>query len=237
MTGPCSGGVRGSDGFSLIEAMVAVSILAMIGLASFGTITRSMDARERATQMTDRYGELRQALGRMSQEISQAFLSMHKDYSDPRTATLFATRRALGSNRLDFTSFSHFKYMADANECDQNELSYYIDVDATDPTRKNLMRREQNRIDEHPDEGGRSQILAHDVTALDFLFYDPKTDRWEEQWDSTSQDHRNRLPKFIKIVLTTTDQAGKPMKLSTKTRTFLKEAILIPGSGFAPGID
>jgi general secretion pathway protein J len=228
---------RASAGFSLIEAMVAVSILAMIGIASFGTITRSMDARERATQMTDRYGELRQALARMSQEISQAFLSMHKDYSDPRTATLFATRRSLGSNRLDFTSFSHFKYMADANECDQNELSYYIEVDAKDPKQKNLMRREQNRIDEHPDEGGRAQVLAHDVTALDFLFYDAKTDRWEENWDSTSQDHRNRLPKFIKIVLTTTDQTGKPMKLSTKTRTFLKEAILIPGSGFAPGID
>lgn len=227
---------RTSRGFSLIEALVAISILAMIGIASFGTISRGMDARERATQMTDQYAELRQALARMSQEISQAFLSMHKDYSDPRTGTVFATRRSQGSNRLDFTSFSHFKFMADANECDQNELSYFIDA-AAEPGQKNLMRREQNRIDEHPDEGGRAQVLAHGVTALEFLFYDAKTDRWEETWDSASQDQRNRLPKFIKIVLTTTDQNGKTLKLSTKTRTFLKEAILIPGSGFSPGID
>lgn len=239
MTGPMRP-VRHSAcvaGFSLIEAMVAVSILAMIGIASFGTISRGMDARERATEMTDRYAELRQALARMSTEMSQAFLSMHKDYSDPRTGTLFATRRSQGSNRLDFTSFSHFKFMADANESDQNELSYFIDADPHDPSQKNLMRREQNRIDEHPDEGGRAQVLAHGVTGLDFLFYDAKTDRWEESWDSTSQDHRNRLPKYIKIVLTTVDHNNKPLKLSTKTRTFLKEAILIPGSGFAPGID
>jgi general secretion pathway protein J len=228
---------RATLGFSLFEAMVAISILAMIGLVSFGTVMRSMESRERATAITDRYGELRQALARMSQEMSQAFLSMHKDYSDPRSRTLFTTRRSGGSTRLDFTSFSHYKYMADANECDENVLSYFIDTDAKEHTRKNLMRREKVRIDEHPEEGGRAQVLAHDVVDLAFSFYDAKTDRWEETWDSSSQDQRNRLPKYIKVIVTSQEPGGQKLKLSTKTRVFLKEAILIPGSGFAPGID
>lgn len=227
----------GARGFSLFEALVAVSILAMIGVVSFGTVARSMDARERATAITDRYAELRQALARMSQEMSQAFLSMHKDYSDPRSQTLFTTRRAGGATRLDFTSFSHYKFMADANECDENVLSYFIDTDAHEPSKKNLMRREKIRIDEHPEEGGRAQVLAHDVTDLAFSFYDAKSDRWEETWDASSQDQRNRLPKYIKVTVTTGEHGGQKLKLSTKTRVFLKEAILIPGSGFSPGID
>jgi general secretion pathway protein J len=228
---------RRSRGFSLAEALVSVAILALIGSIVFGTVSRGLDARERATGITERYAELRQALGRMSQEIGQAYLSMHKDYRDPRSATLFATKRAGGGQRLDFTSFSHTKFMADAKECDQNELSYFLEVDPQDSQRKHLMRREAVRVDEHPDEGGRVQVLAHDITELKFAFYDPKGDRWEESWDSTSQDHRNRLPKYVKMMVSARDDEGRIVHLSTKTRLMMQAAILIPGSGFSPGID
>lgn len=224
-------------GFTLIEALVAVSILALMGGVTLGTFTRSIDARERATAITERSHELRQALTRMATEISQAFLSLHKDYSEPRTQTLFVTRRNHGGTRLDFTSFSHLKFIADANECDQNALSYYLDADPKDPKVTNLMRREKVRIDERPEEGGDALVLAHDVSELRFSFYDPKTDRWEEEWDARGVDHKNRLPKFVRIEVTATDARGQPTKVSTKTRVFLREAILITGSGFSAGVD
>lgn len=224
-------------GFSLIEALVAILILALMGGVTFGTFARSMDARDRATDITERYRELRQALTRMSSEVSQAFLSLHKDYSEPRTTTLFAGKRASGGMRLDFTSFSHYKFIADANECDQNELSYFLAPDKNNPGQYNLMRREQVRIDERPDEGGDELILAHNVSALSFSFYNPKSDRWEDDWDSRSANNKNKLPKFVRIELTAADPVGKEMKLSVKTRVFLREAILITGSGFSPGVD
>lgn len=228
---------RGARGFTLIEALVAISILVLMGGVTLGTFTRSMDARERATAITERHHELRQALTRMATEIAQAFLSMHKDYSEPRSQTLFVTRRTHGGTRLDFTSFSHLKFIADANESDQNALSYFLEADPQLPQKQNLMRREKVRIDEHPEEGGDALILARDVSGLSFSFYNAKTDRWEEEWDARDMDHKNKLPKYVRIELLATDAQGRPFKLSTKTRIFLREAILITGSGFSPGID
>lgn len=224
-------------GFGLAEALVAMAILAMIGGLSFGTFGRVIDGRDRATAITERYHDVRQALQRMSRELSTAFLSMHKDCADPRTATLFETRRVSGGTRLDFTSFSHFKTVADANESDQNALSYFVDIDPIDTTRKSLMRREKVRIDEKPDEGGESQVLAEHVESLEFSFYDAKTDQWQDDWDAKSVDHRNRLPKFIKIVLKVRGPNDKELLFVTKTRLFLREAISIPGAGFSPCLE
>ena len=67
-----SGG-RAANGFSLVEALVTVVIMALIGMLTFGTFARAMDARERATAITDRYHGVRQAMLRMSREISSAF--------------------------------------------------------------------------------------------------------------------------------------------------------------------
>lgn len=228
---------RAVRGFTLIEALVAISILVLMGGVTLGTFTRSMDARERATAITERHHELRQALTRMATEIAQAFLSMHKDYSEPRSQTLFVTRRSHGGTRLDFTSFSHLRFIADANESDQNALSYFLEADPKLPQQQNLMRREKVRIDEHPEEGGDALVLAHDVSGLSFSFYNAKTDRWEEEWDARDMDHKNKLPKYVRIEISASDAQGKPFKLSTKTRIFLREAILITGSGFSPGID
>ena len=147
--------------------------------------------------------------------------------------TIFLGKRASYGMRLDFTSFSHPKMRADANESDQNELSYFIDQDKDDRQKKNLMRREQNRIDEKPTEGGVTQVLAEEIDDLQFEFYDAKTDRWEDDWDSADQSTHYRLPKYVSIKLIVKNKKGREEVFVTKTRLFMKEAINIPGSGFA----
>ena len=225
-------------GFSLAEALITVAILGMIGMLIFGTFSRAMAVRERATEITERYHTVRQAMLRMSKEISMAFLTWHKDCSEPRTNTVFLGKRASNGMRLDFTSFSHFIMRADARESDQNELSYFIENDPKDSSRKNLMRREQNRIDEKPTEGGVSQVMAEDVESLEFEFYDYKSDQWEDDWDSTGRDLKDRLPKFVSIKLTVKDRSnGKDIVFVIKTRVFIKEALNFPGLNFSRCID
>ena len=229
---------RAQRGFSLAEALITVAILGMIGMLIFGTFSRAMSARERATEITNRYHTVRQAMLRMSKEISMAFLTWHKDCAEPRTSTIFLGKRAGNGMRLDFTSFSHFIMRADARESDQNELSYFIENDPKDSSRKNLMRREQNRIDEKPTEGGISQVMAEDVESLDFEFYDYKSDQWEDDWDSSGRDLRDRLPKFVSIKLTVKDRSSnKDITFVIKTRVFIKEALNFPGLNFSRCID
>lgn len=223
----------GQTGFTLMEAMISVAILGMIGMLTLGTFARGMQARDRAEQITTRYHQMRQALQRMATEIAMAYLSEHKDCEEPRTETIFATRSGGHGRRLDFVSFSHYKLRADANESDQNELSYYVDRHPDDPQRSVLMRREQARIDEEPTEGGDEQVLAEDVTDLRFQFYDAKEDRWEEDWDSTNLDQKGRMPAFVKIEITALDPQGKEEKLVTATRIMIQNSLLFPGAGFS----
>jgi general secretion pathway protein J len=228
---------KGSRAFTLLEALIAMGIFALIGMLAYGTFARSVEARDRAEAITSRYHQVRQAMLRMSTEISMAFITAHKDCDESRTETRFVGKRSSGGMRLDFTSFSHTKLRADANESDQNELSYYIDRHPDDAQRSVLMRREQVRIDDEPDEGGEAQIMAEDVTDLEFEFYDDKDDEWVDEWDSDNLDTKYRLPMFVSIAMKALNPAGEEEKFVSKTRIFVRRQILITGTGFSRCID
>jgi general secretion pathway protein J len=220
-----------------METLVAMGVFALIGMLTYATFSRQVEARQRADAIATRYHEVRQAMQRMATEISMAYISAHRDCDEKRTQTIFKSDRAGGGMRLDFTSFSHVKMRADANESDQNELSYWIDRHPDDPQIQVLMRREQNRIDDEPEEGGSERVLAEDVTELEFEFYDPKEDEWEDEWDSTNMDQRYRLPMFVSIKLKALNHVGDEETFVTKTRIFLQKEILITGTGYSRCLD
>jgi general secretion pathway protein J len=170
---------------------------------------------------------------RMAAEISMAYLSKHCNAEEPRNKTIFIGKRSRHGMRLDFASFSHFKMRADANESDQNELSYFVDRDPDDKQETALMRREQARIDDEPEEGGVEQVLAHGVKELSFEFYEPKQERWQDEWDSTRMDQKHRLPTFVRIEMVALGPDGKTEeKFVTKARILMKkDAIQISTSG------
>ena len=75
------------------------------------------------------------------------------------------------------------------------------------------------------------------MRKLSFKFYNPRTDRWDDSWDSRSVDTKDKLPKYVHIIVEAIDQNDRPLILQTKVQLLLQEAILITGSGFTPGID
>lgn len=219
-------------GFSLAETLIAVVILTMMGMLTYGALARATRARERSENIALHYHQIRQALERMARELSSAFLSAHRYCDEPRSQTLFQTRpNGSQGDRLNFTSFSHVKIGADVNESDQNELGYFVDEDpdASEKTESKwaLMRREAVRIDDEPDKGGEVSVLARGVRKLSFEFYDDKSDQWEDDWDTESFDQRDRLPMFVSIVLESEDAGGEKEMFTTKTRIWLQESLLI----------
>lgn len=226
-------GKTNERGFSLMEVMIAVSILTFIGMLTFGVFTNTMKSRDAAAEITSHYHSIRQAMLRMTREVSMAFLSIHKDCEDPRNDTLFALDRQGGGYRLDFTSFGHFRMRADANESDQNEVSYYVDRDPDDSKKRALMRRSQPRIDEDPDEGGDERVLARGINRFEVEVYDDKQDRWIDEWDTRNLDFRDRLPMFVRFTLKVDGLNGKEEIFTTKARVFLRDSISFFGTNFA----
>ncbi len=195
-------------GMTLIEAMVAVVILAIVMSLVWGGFSQTSKNKQHVEEEADRYHIIRIALERMTRELSMAYVSaqLNPNESLNLMKTAFVGTDRSGGDRIDFTSFSHRRLYRDAHESDQNELGYFVTRHPDDSSIKVLARREQNRIDEDPRRGGRIQILVEDVKDFQLEYYDPLTEEWQTTWDTTqSAAEPNRLPTQVKITLTVPD--------------------------------
>lgn len=208
-------------GVTLVEAMVAITILSIISALVWGGYDQTLKNKQRIEGSVDRNHMIFAALDRMQRELHMAFVSIHMNPSPSlqTVQTAFIGKDRGQRDRIDFTSFSHQRLITDAHESDQNELSYFITRDPDDSSMKVLARREQNRIDDDPQEGGRVQILVEDVEGLDIEYLDPTTNQWVRNWDSTQATGQpNRLPSQVKIVLTVPHPRRRGAELTFGTR-------------------
>lgn len=198
-------------GFTLIEILVAVTIIAMVSTLIYTGFAQTSRNKQRIEGDLERNHEVRVGIERMARELSMAYASAQLNSSAAlqtvRTA-LVGTEAGRGS-RIDFTSFSHQRLYRDAHESDQNELSYYVGEDPDDKARHSLLRREQRRPDADPLKGGQVQVLIHDVTKFDLAYLDPQSGLWIRTWDSTQAAMQpNRLPSQVQIKVTVPNLRG-----------------------------
>lgn len=204
-------------GFTLLEIILAVTILALVGTMIYGGFAQTALNKTRVETDVDHYRSVHMALERIVREVTMAFVSTHVNPSpDLRTVqTAFVGRDRGGDDRLDFTSFSHRRLYRNAHESDQNEISYFVTEHPDEPGERVLARREQNRIDEDPTRGGKSQILVEGVEEFNVEYLDPLLSDWVSSWATDDQfGQPNRLPSQVRIRLTVKDP-GRPGKTHT----------------------
>ena len=217
-------------GFTLVEVLIALSIVAIISSLIFGAFARTFDVREQVTQSQERYHGLRVALERMAREISMAFVYNCQQLNTPtgerRQQTLFKLEHEGKFDKLTFTSFSHLRLFKDVHESDQNVLSYFGEGDPRRSLQYNLMRREKARIDGQPEEGGETQVLCPDIKELRFDFWDNVKNDWVDDWDCSRVERQNQLPRLVRIKLVAAEGHDKQIKLSTIARIFTLKPLM-----------
>jgi general secretion pathway protein J len=192
-------------GFTLLEIVVSMSILAMISLLIYGAFTSMARGKKGEEIKSERARTGRTAILRMTREISGAFLSLHTP-TNPALIIRMTTFSSVNSNpfdRLDFTSFAHRRIQADTPESDQAEIGYFVVPDPDKTDKMDLVRREQTPIDLDPRRGGQTNVLAEDVESFNLRFFDPQSWTWVETWDSmqAASGQPNRLPYEVEITL------------------------------------
>jgi len=210
--------------FTLVEALVAITILGLVTSLVWTGFSQTSRNKRRVEEQVDRYHVIQLVLERMARELSMAYVSAQQNPSPAlRTVvTGFVGTDRVRADRIDFTSFSHQRLYRDANESDQNEISYFVTRDPKDRSRRVLARREQNRIDDDPTEGGVVQVMVEDVESFTLEYYDPASGEWLQTWDSTQPAMQpNRLPLQVKILLEVPD-----LRKPRETRTFGTRAVI-----------
>ena len=191
-------------GMTLLEVLVSLGVLAMISLLIYGAFDSLSKGRKGEAMRVDRARQGRDAMERITHEVSSAFLSMHnpQNISLVTRQTVFIATNGSTFDRLDFASFAHRRIDKEAKESDQCEIGYFVVKDPDHDDKMDLVRREQSPPDFEPKKGGVVNVLAEDVELFDIRFLDPLTGQWVESWDTTQLTGQlNRLPLEVKVTL------------------------------------
>ena len=107
-------------GFTLIEVLIALSILAFMMMIAWSTTSNSAQAKKHFEAIEERNHEIRIAQGRMVQDISSAYLSANEDQNKQEKRTLFVGKAHGSVGELRFSSLGHKTLWAEANESERD---------------------------------------------------------------------------------------------------------------------
>jgi general secretion pathway protein J len=227
------GGARArAAGFTLIEVLLAMAILAFITSIMWGSFSQMANNKRVIEASQDRLHTVRVALMRMSREIETAYLSSNDPVGVPYPSTLFASSSKATVDELMFSAFGHQRLRGGLAEGDTSVITYAGARDPDDPRLTNLVRRETRRLQAEdaatlPTE---TYILCPDVASLRFSFYDAKKKEWEREWDTRTVGV-DYMPTHVRITLTVYDEHGDEVPYSTDARIQMTERLVYqPGA-------
>lgn len=219
---------RRQKGFTLLEIMIAVAILAVISALLLGTFSQTTELKRRVEARQDRVSQVRTALSRMVRDLSMAYFSDHEDPTIADRRTRFVSRnsgRQLGE--LTFSYMGHERLVENSRESDTALVSYFLGSDPNDRRRTNLYRRETRRLQaiDARQIPGETYVVCENVSRLKLRFYDRVRKEWRDEWSTLSADGEQYLPFRTRIELAVLDERGREWQLVTEAPTMLRERI------------
>ncbi len=153
----------GTLAFTLVELLVAVSVLAFITMLLYGAFSGMKRTRDGLARTQARYREGRIALTRFVRDLESAYISAHAPLNEQLAVQKTAFMGHLGNpaDRIDFNAFSNVRRDRDSHVTDQLEVSYFGGESLDEPGTTDLLRRSSTTLDDKPDEGGRVQRDRH----------------------------------------------------------------------------
>src|SRR5688572_28696094 len=96
-------------GFTLIEVLISIAILASITSLLFGAFSALKRSKDGLSRLQDRQREGRLAMARITRELQSAYLSAHAPLNQALQVqkTILKGERGNRSDRLDFTAFAN----------------------------------------------------------------------------------------------------------------------------------
>ena len=220
---------RAERGFTLIELMLAITVLALMMMVAWSVISGTVLTRKNLQERQEREHEIRVATAVMVRDLTSAYLSSNEDQTMNERRTLFIGKSDSEVDELRFSTLAHRVLWADANESEQTIVSYAAEEDQEDSRMTNLVRREQRRPSNEPASQERAEldVLLRDISRVKFEYYDWRAKEWKETWNSTQGDgDRGRVPGRIRITIELENGEGADVsKYVTQVRPMMQEEL------------
>jgi len=216
-----------ASGFTLLEVMIAMSIFAIMGLASYQLLSGEIRIQERLQQHSDRHNSWQRSMMRLSRDIQQIVdRGIREDYGE-REAALISDGQSLQLTRQGWSNplerprselqRVHYSLQSHDNLPVNGASQPTTNASLNAEKCYSLRRQFWPNLDRAPGSEAIQQTLFIGVTDLRLRFFHTGKRQWVTQWP-TSDDEAGELPQAIEITLTS-DQYGETQRLFTLTPT------------------
>ncbi|MCG5054808.1 MAG: prepilin-type N-terminal cleavage/methylation domain-containing protein [Myxococcales bacterium] len=218
---------RSQAGFTLLEVMLAMTILMFISVTIWGMFSRTYDTKRRLEVAQERIHVARVALMRITRELEMAYLSNHENSLIQDRRTLFVATSKGDVDELRFSWFGKQRLRADLAEGDTALVMYFAERDPEDPSVTNLMRRETRRLQAADARTVKADtyILCPHVSRLKFSFYDARLREWRDAWSTIGGEQLDYLPTHVRVALTVLDERNREVTYLSAARLQMTEKV------------
>jgi general secretion pathway protein J len=189
---PC----RPNSGFTLLELLVAVAILAVIGVASYKLLASTIATRDRAMEHDQGLMQLQRAMETMQRDIEQtAPRPIRDEFGDKQPALYFPA-----SNTMDLTRTGWRNPMGDPRS-DMVRVRYVLEGGR-------LRRYYWDALDRMPGAQPHGSDLLDHVTDFHLRAMDSSSGNWSDSWPLVAQTAKQQsndeapLPTAIEVTFT-----------------------------------
>ena len=226
--------MKASRGFTLIEVLVAMTLVAFMSFIIFSTIRSTRASQEVSEERAVQTQATAAALDLFVQDMNMAYLSLGEDTAAEFKRTLFRGIPDTRGAELTFSTMSHRPTRRNAHESDSCLVTYRLERDPEHPGQLALVRRETRRLESVDPETmpAETRRLVGRVELFDVWFFDATRDEWIDSWDTTSLDGQSaRLPQLVRVHLAV-DVGGVIAHFHSMARPHIVEPLnLLPATG------
>lgn len=229
--------MRSSSGFTLIEVMVAVAIMAVIMALLWSSTSQSLSSKERIENRDMVFHAGGVAMRKISEDLEMAFLARTLQQPQPGQAvpspaeaaapgvepfkSFFIGKDNGDADSVSMTSFAHLRLFKDSKEADQCKVAYEVVQSGDEPGRMDLVRREDVWLDTTTDVKGDPVVLAEGIKAFNLEYYDQRKGEWVKGWNTEQQDWQGRLPLSVRVSMTFPDPGDPEREIPMSTAVML----------------
>ncbi|MDD5711408.1 MAG: type II secretion system protein GspJ [Smithellaceae bacterium] len=206
----------GNKGFTLIEILIAIVIVAIVFSSAYGAYRATLNIISSHQKEDEAYAMARTALDRIIQDLGAAApykgdfeLSTQQQEIDGKEFTTLVLR-----------STAHVPLRDEAGG-GVARIEYYVERDE-DGEGYLLLRDDRREGERRQDNQKEGYLLCRDVQSIRFRFQDA-VGQIRDGWDSLSDqpEQRNRLPQIVEVELDLADVRHPELPLRFATKVFL----------------
>jgi general secretion pathway protein J len=199
--------MRSKDGFTLMEILIAIFILAVVLSMLYGAYTGTFRNIDETASRADMYDMARIALDRMVEDLQCAYLSRSAEEETPegeetpttRFVGELAERDGGRTDTLRFSSTAHLVFHEEDADLDQTEITYEAG-EMDEEGRFALFRSDTPSLTILSEEETQGAVLCEGLHALRLTYYD-ETGEAYDRWDSMEDSFKDKLPARVSIFL------------------------------------